>query len=125
MLIDDDVVKTYILPDVDLSSSAATENIEAMWKYIEGRNVFHLVVPNSSSLITVDATTYLHPEFEKLKKAEALVIKTLGHRMLAQVYIKVRSYPYPIKIFNNEEEAMKWFESLRLNQEKSSITSAS
>lgn len=113
VLIDGDVLKTYYNADVDVSNEALEENVEAIWDLIKHRRVFHLVVPDATTLITVEAHQYRNPRFESIKKAEALIIKTLGHRILAKVYIAARKNRYPVRIFEHETEAIEWFNSLR------------
>ena len=115
VIIDDDLVITYVNPDCEFSDESARENFDAIYDTIRNRKVFHLVVPDPSSLVTVEAREYMNPRFEELKKGEALVIKTLGHRILAQFYMLARKEKdYPIRIFDSEQAATDWFDSLRL-----------
>lgn len=115
IIIDDDLVTTYVNPDCEFSDESAEANFDAMYETIKDRKVYHLVVPDPTSHVTVEARNYINPRFEELKKGEALVIKTLGHRMLAQFYMMARKdKDYPIRIFDNEKAASEWFDSLRL-----------
>jgi len=40
ILIDDDVVKTYMNADVEFNTQAATDNIEAIWDYVKRQKTF-------------------------------------------------------------------------------------
>ncbi|UKN02312.1 hypothetical protein K6119_02105 [Paracrocinitomix mangrovi] len=40
--------------------------------------------------------------------AEAIVINSLGQRILFRFYSKFRKHKYPIKSFSNREEALEW-----------------
>lgn len=113
ILIDGDVVKTYMRPDVEFSAEASEENIEAIWDDIKDKKIFNLLLPDPSTQITVDVRTYENAGLESIKKAEAIVIKSLAHRLLAKFYLKSREGRYPTKVFDNEAQALEWFESLR------------
>lgn len=117
ILIDGDLVKTYLNADVEFTDESANENVEAIWDLIKNRKVYHLVVPDSTTLVTVEAHQYRNPRFESIKKGEALVIKTLGHRILAKAYMAVRKNGYPVRIFENEQDALKWFGSMRSKEQ--------
>jgi hypothetical protein len=113
ILIDDDVVKVYTNPDVDFNHMSAKENVEAIWGLVKNRKIFHLVVPDSATHISMGTDEYGDERFESIKKGEALVIKTLGHRILAKAFMQSRRHKYPIRVFDCESEALKWFDSLR------------
>ena len=44
--------------------------------------------------------------------ADALVVKSLSHKILANFYLKFNKPAKPTKIFTNEPEAVKWLFSL-------------
>ena len=116
IILDGDVVKTYTNPHSEFSDDSANENAEAVLVLIVDDMVFHLVVPDPTTLITLNPREYGNTEFEALKRAEAIVIKTLGHRMLANFYVKERINKYPIRIFDDENDAMAWFKEIELAQ---------
>ena len=113
IIIDDDVVKTYTNPDMEYDDQAANENIEAIWGQVRGKRIFNLIVSDPTTHVTVEARGFTHREFEKLKIAEAIVIKTLGHRILADYYAQAKSRKYPCKVFDCESKAIEWFESVK------------
>ena len=116
IILDDDVVKTYTNPNSEFSDVSANENAEAILDLIEDNPIFHLVVPDPTTLITLNPRDYRNLRFESGKRAEAIVIKTLGHRMLANMYVKERVNIYPIRIFDDENEAMDWFDAIRATE---------
>ena len=113
IIIDGDVVKTYTNANTVLSDDDADQNVRAIWELIKDKSVYHLVVPDPTTHITVEAGKYRNDDFDSRKKGEAIVIKTLGHRILAQVYIKMRTSRFPIRIFDCEHKAIEWFDALR------------
>lgn len=113
IIIDGDIVSTYTNPDSEFSGQDADKNVESIWPLIEGKKIFHLIIPDPSTHVTVEARDYANPKFDSVKKAEAIVIKTLGHRLLAQFYLKARhGKSYPVRIFDSEIDAHNWFRSL-------------
>lgn len=114
IIIDGDVITTYTNPDTEFSDESAEQNVNAIWNVIKDRTFYHLIVPDPSTHVTVEARDYSNPRFDSVKKAEAIVIKTLGHRMLAQFYVKARKgYGFPVRIFESEKDAIAWFDRLR------------
>ena len=41
-------------------------------------------------------------------KAEAIVVNSLAHKIMANFITKFYKTPMPIKIFNDEESALQW-----------------
>lgn len=115
IIVDGDVVTTYMNADSEFNDDSANENAEAVFDLVSDKSVFHLIIPDPTTHITVAAGNYSNRRFESIKKAEAIVIKTLGHRLLAQFYMDNNKKEYPVKVFNCEKEAMAWFSSLRGN----------
>lgn len=116
IVVDGDVVTSYLNPNCEFNDESARENIDAIWELIKDERVFHLLVPDPTTHVTVETKDYLNPPFEALKKGEALIIKTLAHRLLAKFYLLARKdKQYPIRIFENEKDAMDWFNTLRLD----------
>ena len=114
ILIDGDVVKNYLNADVVFSRQSAADNIEAIWPFVKHGEFFHLVVPNASTQITLEVGEVGDERFEAKKKAEAIVIKTLGHRILSKAFVRARKHKYPVRAFEKEQDAIDWFNSLRL-----------
>jgi len=47
-------------------------------------------------------------------KASAIVQNSLAHRIIANFIIRVQRPPVPTRAFNNKEDALAWFDKLRL-----------
>lgn len=60
--------------------------------------------------ITNEVSGYIasHPELIKVKKAEAIVTKSLANRLLVNFFSYFFRPPAPVKVFKNEAEARKW-----------------
>ncbi len=47
-------------------------------------------------------------EFAEITIAKALLVRSLGHRIMGQFYIKINKPFIPTKIFSDREEAILW-----------------
>ena len=63
--------------------------------------------------------TSITPEARKIAesnvfdaKGEAIVVRTLPQRIIANFYYMVKRKSYPVKVFNAEEGAIKWLNKL-------------
>lgn len=110
---DEDIVKTYLHPNVEVDEEAANYNIEKSLECVNGKPFYHILVADPTTHVTVEVRNYHHEKFETLKKGEAIVIKSLAHRILATGLVAVRKHRYPTKVFDTEAEALKWFDELR------------
>jgi hypothetical protein len=52
-----------------------------------------------------------NPEKENIATAVAYVINSIGLKLIANFYIRVNKPPKPVKVFNNEEDAVNWLKS--------------
>lgn len=113
IIIDGDVMTTYLNADVEFGEEEANHNIDIALKQLNGKKIYHLTVPDPSTHITLQPGNYWNERFLAAKKGEALVIKSLAHRILANAFISTRKKLFPIRIFATESEALKWFDELR------------
>jgi hypothetical protein len=113
IILDGDLVTTYTHPDVEFSAESADDNYASIREDLLGRKVFHMIVPDPTTHVTLDVRSYRNEDFEDRKKGEAIVIKTLAHRLLAKFYYGIRKDRYPIRIFDTETSALEWFGTLR------------
>lgn len=116
IIIEGDLVRTYTNPDVEFSNESIEENMRQIRKHMSGTKLFSLFIPHPTTHITVEARTYRPPGLEEIFRAEALVIDTLAHRILANFYGSDRSeHEPPVRIFSSEESALDWFDEIRMN----------
>jgi len=47
----------------------------------------------------------------KIKKAEAFIVKSLAHRLVAKFHLNFYKPEHKIKVFSNEADALKWLET--------------
>lgn len=74
-------------------------------------SLLSLVVTGQRNNISTEAFAYnIYEELQIKQKtvAEALVIKNLPTRIMANFYYKVVPRPYPVKVFQEKELAIEW-----------------
>jgi hypothetical protein len=85
------------------------QNHAAMKKLAAGEKKLVLTFAGKKTSINSEARKYLslglHSEFTQ---AEAFVLQSLGQRILALVYIKLRRPIVPTNYFSKAEKAMEW-----------------
>ena len=114
IIIDDDIVSVYINPETEFGNAEADENVEAILSKVGDRKIFSLIVPDTTSRITVEARTYQNKAFDEIKLGEAYVINELAHRILAKAYLTATGkLNCPTRVFNTEAEALVWLIGLR------------
>jgi hypothetical protein len=114
IIIDGDVVKTYTNPYADYSDKAADENVSAIWDLLKDKRFYSLLAPDPSTHISADARSCKNDPIEDRKLAQAIVVKTMGHSILAQFYKNAKkNKKYPVQVFDTEAKALAWFDSLR------------
>ncbi|MBK6836681.1 MAG: hypothetical protein IPG89_21460 [Bacteroidetes bacterium] len=73
--------------------------------------VLSLVVTGQRNNISTEAFAFdVHKELgiKQITIAEAVVIKNLATRIMANFYYKVTKREFPVKVFDTKEEAIKW-----------------
>ena len=88
------------------------ENHEAIKKLANGKKALVLTFSGEHSNITKEALDYIakgpHISFVK---AEAFIIHSLAHRLLARFYVVIKKTVVPANYFTDEAKAIKWLES--------------
>ena len=107
-LLEPGIIRAAAREGTEMDVPELLENIAAV-KHLSGeaRVAVLLVFPEEAS-ITMEAHRHRDQEYEQRKIAEAIVIRSLGHRLLADVYARLRGKSHPIKVFADEERAMIW-----------------
>lgn len=68
--------------------------------------------------MTAEAMEYItnHKESQNLKIAEAILVNSLGMRLLANFYLKIKTQSGPTHVFNDESKALAWLKEMELVQ---------
>ncbi len=82
--------------------------IHDLKEMLQGKKVCILIDVTHSPENNRETRSYAAIEFPKFMKAMALVSKSALGRMLANLFFNITQQPYPVKMFNEENEARKW-----------------
>lgn len=109
------LVKNFIIrvegkPDIHIELEDMYENDKAFKKLLQAKkNAPFLVIFGDNASIYKEALQYFsNYERSKIKRAEALVVPQLHHKINARFHVTVQKPFHPIKQFTDEEEALKW-----------------
>lgn len=75
---------------------------------LRSEKVCLLIDVTHSGETTREVRDYAAQEFPKFVKAIAMVSDSALGKMLANLFFRIRTQPYPTKMFNNEQEAKEW-----------------
>lgn len=110
-LLSNGVVYYSYLPNSTVCEVEHQENHDALVEFT--KNIKHSVLVDSGEFL--DLTPEGRMLVRKLEAivpvlARAVVVKTLGERMLINFYITFQKPIIPTKVFSNHESAMSWLE---------------
>lgn len=106
------IVHYTYLPNSEVDEKEHQKNHDALIELVGKEQKYPL-------LIDADAFINVTPEARKLVRklepivpisARAMIINSLGQRILVSFYIKVQKPLVPTKIFNNYEEGIQWLQ---------------
>lgn len=108
---DDDGIVCSISKKSSPQSLEEVKDIIATFKKLIGDNKICLLADASnSSESTKEVRDYIALEFPKFIKAIAILSDSALGKMLANLFFKLKTQPYPTKMFNNEKEAKEWLQ---------------
>lgn len=84
------------------------KSIEVMKKFAGEEKLCMLVDSTHSSENTLKAREYASKELPEIMRAVAVLSGSALGKMVANIYVKISSQPYPIKFFKSEEKAKAW-----------------
>jgi stage II sporulation SpoAA-like protein len=106
---DEDGILYSISKKVKPQSLEETKQLLEEFRSIIGnKKVCMLLDVTNSSESTREVRDYAAEEFPKLVKAIAMVSESALGKMLANLFFRIKTQPYPTKMFNNEQEAKDW-----------------
>ena len=113
-----DLLRSASKPGVEMTLESVKEDTKAVKDLIKGAPYYLLFISDTTATYTKEAREYMDNDLEQLKKAEALVVNSLGHRIIANFYTRTRRRHHPIRVFATDLEAREWINSLREREVK-------
>jgi hypothetical protein len=84
------------------------KEIDEFKRIIGDKKVCMLADVTNSSESTREVRNYAAIELPKIIKAIAMISNSALGKMLANLFLSIKSQPYPTKMFNDEAEARQW-----------------
>ncbi len=119
--LDKDVIKTTYKTGVSVEIQHAKEIDNIYLDLSKGEPVYSIVhAVGIHSNMTNEAQKFFSKENGMVQKINGagIILSNLPIRLLARFYIQFYKPKYPTKIFNTEQDAIKWFEELRVKNQK-------
>ena len=82
--------------------------IEEFKKITGGKKVCLLSDSTDSTPINKEMRDYAAEVIPEIAKAIAIISRSALGKMTANLFFKIKKQPYPVKIFNEENEAKEW-----------------
>jgi len=104
------IIRVEMKNDIQLTPEDLDENMK-FYKEILGNKesgLFLLVFAREGSSSKEAREKFASPERAAIKKAEALVISTMSHRIESNFYKNFFDPKHPVRLFDTEEKATKW-----------------
>ncbi|MDF2449116.1 MAG: hypothetical protein K0R26_1620 [Bacteroidota bacterium] len=106
----DGIIRVMLKKNSEVTAENVDENIE-VYKAFSGNNTYAFLVysENGTVVYTDEArkrAKELEPTFQK--SCMAVLVSTLGHRLIANFYLNVYRPSFPYRVFNKMNEAEAW-----------------
>jgi hypothetical protein len=107
--LDDEGILRSISKKAPKQTLEQTRNsLEILKKYINNQKVCMLLDVTNSSEAPREVRDFAAQALPEIAKAIAMISQSALGKMLANLFFSLKSHPYPVKIFNNENEALQW-----------------
>jgi hypothetical protein len=113
-LIDEDIVKVFIKPDLDFEKKDVDDIRNSIEKLSEGNRVLTLVDVSENTTGNSEVREYGSKEgANKYATATAYITDSLAQRIVVNFFINLYRKGTPTRIFNSEDKAIEWLKSHR------------
>ena len=121
-LIDDDILCIRFKPHCTVDIDDFEENMQTYRKLLKTEKAYLLSIPDESSAMSLEVRNkFASKERSSFKIAEAFVITSLGHKLIANFVMKVQTPKHKIRFFSKEEEAMNWLKQVKNEMKKQNV----
>ncbi|MFQ5335754.1 MAG: STAS/SEC14 domain-containing protein [Flavobacteriales bacterium] len=112
-LTDDGILVLRYFDDLDYDLEKAKAAVDFHQRLSIPRPVRMLIITGRGGSMTPEAREYLaKEEHNRYRKAVAVVVNNLAHRLIANFYGKHYPTDYPYRVFQTEEQALQWLRQL-------------
>jgi hypothetical protein len=118
-VLEENILRIEFKPDCYIDIREFEENLCAYKKLMTTEKVYVLTIASPGATISREARDrFSSPERSTFKIAEAFVIESLAHKILADFVTRVQKPKHRLRFFNTEEKAMKWLKKLMKETKK-------
>jgi len=109
-LCDDGIVRVMLKGNSEISKSDTEENIKAYNEISEDKIYAFLIYCEDGMVVYTDEARKRAKELESAfdKTCMAVLVKTLGHKLVANFYLTVYRSNFPYRVFDKMDEAEAW-----------------
>ena len=111
----DGIIHVFIKPNTHITVDVQTRMVEAYYKITKIPRPFIFEAGEFASISKEARLNATLIEDQTPVKASAIVVKNLGHRIIADYYYKFNKPKRPLKIFKNSDDASKWHHDFNLD----------
>ena len=111
-LIEKGIIENVLMPSVIIDEKDVLELKEHNFQIAAGEPYALLVIPGHLTTITKEAKELLaQKDFVHITFAKALLIKSAGHKLVGNFYLKINKPHTNTKIFSDRLKALIWLRS--------------
>lgn len=108
-VVEEGIIENYVKPGVLIDSDDMWEIKKQNLLLSKNQPYAVLVVQGHLATVSKDAKeTAASKEYVGITRAKALIVDSLGHRIVSNFYLNVNKPHIKTKIFNNRNEAIYW-----------------
>jgi len=113
-LFENDLVRIEIKGNFNIGAAESEKITDILGSLANGKKMRVLMVADEITQFDKSAREYSAGEAgSRYTLADALVVKNLAQKIMANFYVSVNKPKVPSKTFNSEEEAKKWLLGLK------------
>jgi hypothetical protein len=103
------IIRVETKKDVMLETEDLDENFDVFLKMQENEKELFLIVFGVGGESNFESRIkFAELRRSRIKKAEALVVRSLSHRIESNFYKNYFKLPHPVEVFDDEEKAVEW-----------------
>lgn len=110
----DDIIQLEFKDDFNITVKDAQDQVEIFKKIKRSRKCLLPAIFKENNLFSKETREYMSGDgVSEVVKADALVIKGLALRILANGYLVINKPKRPIRLFNSKKSALQWLNQFK------------
>lgn len=110
-IVDGNVVEIAYNDNVHIELADMEELLKCVHDFTKGQPFKRLVIISPGTTVAKEARAYMHTENHAKRKtiiAEAVIVHSLTHKMMFNIYAKLMKNIFPSRYFTDIQEAREW-----------------